>query len=175
MKNQIVFLGLFVGLFLSGLAYGEETVVPMFLVTEGGSGKEIGTITASDSPYGMILTPNLRDLTPGLHGFHLHTNPNCGTALKDGKPVPGLAAGGHYDPKGSGKHEGPYGQAHLGDLPALYVNFEGRSTLPVLAPRVKVSDLKRRSLVIHAGGDNYSDLPEPLGGGGSRVACGVVE
>jgi Cu-Zn family superoxide dismutase len=29
--------------------------------------------------------------------------------------------------------------------------------------------------MIHAGGDNYSDEPEPLGGGGARIACGVVE
>jgi Cu-Zn family superoxide dismutase len=28
--------------------------------------------------------------------------------------------------------------------------------------------------MIHAGGDNYSDEPAPLGGGGARVACGVV-
>ncbi|MBV8452160.1 MAG: superoxide dismutase, partial [Deltaproteobacteria bacterium] len=26
----------------------------------------------------------------------------------------------------------------------------------------------------HAGGDNYSDTPLPLGGGGARLACGVI-
>jgi Cu-Zn family superoxide dismutase len=95
--------------------------------------------------------------------------------MKDGKPVAGLAAGGHYDPAGTGKHEGPYGNGHLGDLPPLYVGPDGRATQPVLAPRLKLSDLKGRSLMIHAGGDNYSDKPEPLGGGGARVACGVVK
>jgi Cu-Zn family superoxide dismutase len=29
--------------------------------------------------------------------------------------------------------------------------------------------------MIHEGGDNYRDTPEPLGGGGGRIACGVVE
>lgn len=29
--------------------------------------------------------------------------------------------------------------------------------------------------MIHAGGDNYSDKPEKLGGGGSRIACGVIK
>jgi Cu-Zn family superoxide dismutase len=29
--------------------------------------------------------------------------------------------------------------------------------------------------MIHAGGDNYSDHPEKLGGGGARIACGVVK
>jgi Cu-Zn family superoxide dismutase len=28
--------------------------------------------------------------------------------------------------------------------------------------------------MIHQGGDNYSDDPKKLGGGGARVACGVI-
>ena len=28
--------------------------------------------------------------------------------------------------------------------------------------------------MIHVGGDNYSDMPLPLGGGGARIACGVI-
>lgn len=95
--------------------------------------------------------------------------------MKDGKAVPALAAGGHYDPANTGKHEGPYGNGHLGDLPALAVATDGMATLPVLAPRLKVADIKGRSLMIHAGGDNYADTPAPLGGGGARAACGVVK
>ncbi len=29
--------------------------------------------------------------------------------------------------------------------------------------------------MVHKGGDNHSDHPQPLGGGGARVACGVIE
>ena len=43
------------------------------------------------------------------------------------------------------------------------------------ANRLKVADVKGRALMIHAGGDNYSDQPKPLGGGGARVACGVIK
>ncbi|MCF8053532.1 MAG: superoxide dismutase family protein [Desulfobacterales bacterium] len=104
----------------------------------------------------------------------VHENPDCGPLEKDGKRVPGLAAGGHFDPQNTGRHEGPYGDGHLGDLPPLYADEHGRATLPVLAPRIKVKDIKGRSLMIHAGGDNYSDHPAKLGGGGARIACGVV-
>jgi Cu-Zn family superoxide dismutase len=45
----------------------------------------------------------------------------------------------------------------------------------VLAPRLKVRDVKNRALMIHAGGDNYSDQPAALGGGGARIACGVAK
>lgn len=45
----------------------------------------------------------------------------------------------------------------------------------MLAPRLKLADLQGRAIMIHAGGDNYADEPSKLGGGGSRVACGVVK
>ncbi len=64
--------------------------------------------------------PDLADLPPGDHGFHVHVNPDCGPgAGPDGLPAAGLAAGGHYDPANSGKHLGPRGEGHKGDLPAL--------------------------------------------------------
>ncbi len=31
------------------------------------------------------------------------------------------------------------------------------------------------AIMVHAGGDNYSDDPKPLGGGGDRIACGVIQ
>lgn len=29
--------------------------------------------------------------------------------------------------------------------------------------------------MVHAGGDNHSDHPLPLGGGGERFACGMIK
>ena len=170
-----VVLGIFL-LLAAGSVYAEDLVVQMYLLTDQGIGKNIGTITVRDTPYELLLEPTLADLTPGLHGFHVHQNPDCAAGMKDNKPMAGMAAGGHYDPAGTGKHEGPYGRGHLGDLPALYAGTDGKVTLPVLAPRIKIVDLKGgRSLVIHAGGDNYSDVPAPLGGGGARMACGIIK
>ena len=154
----------------------EESVdISMNHVSRYGVGESIGSINARDVPYGVLLTPKLRGLTPGLHGFHLHENPDCGAGEKDGEKIAGLAAGGHYDPEKTGVHDGPFGEGHLGDLPALFVSPEGTATHPVLAPRLKMHQLKGRSLIVHAGGDNYSDQPKPLGGGGPRMACGVIK
>lgn len=169
---SILFAGI---LLISGTAWSEEITVGMHLTTDTGIGQAVGTIAVKDTPYGALFTPDLNGLTPGLHGFHVHENPDCSAKEKDGKMVPGLAAGGHYDPTGTGRHEGPYGDGHLGDLPPLYVDGEGRSIQPVLAPRLKAADIKGRSLMIHAGGDNYSDHPEKLGGGGPRKACGTLQ
>lgn len=148
--------------------------ISMNLVDENGVGNSVGTVVASESPYGVVLTPALTGLTPGLHGFHVHENPSCASKEKDGKKVPALAAGGHFDPKKAGQHGTPWGEGHLGDLPGLYVDMNGNATQPVLAPRLKLGDLAGRSLMIHAGGDNHADHPAALGGGGARMVCGVI-
>lgn len=155
-------------------AQAERITIPMNAVDAQGVGAALGTVVAEDSRRGVVFTPDLSGLQPGIHGFHVHTNPSCAPKDQDGKAVPALSAGGHYDPSGSGRHEGPWGDGHLGDLPALFVTADGRSTHPVLAPRLRVSDLAGRSLMIHAGGDNHADHPEKLGGGGARIGCGVV-
>lgn len=150
------------------------TVISMDEVNADGIVKNIGTITVTESAYGLVFTPDLQGLSPGLHGFHLHQNNNCSPAEKDGKMIPALAAGGHYDRRNAGKHGTPWGEGHAGDLPPLYVDANGNANQPVLAPRLRNGDLPGRAVMIHAGGDNHSDHPAPLGGGGTRVACGVV-
>jgi Cu-Zn family superoxide dismutase len=110
-----------------------------------------------------------------MRGFHIHENPSCAALEKDGKPVAGLGAGGHYDPTHSGKHAGPAGDGHAGDLPALSVAADGTATHTVIAPKLKIADIIGRAIIIHAGSDNYSDNPQPLGGGGARIACGIIE
>jgi Cu-Zn family superoxide dismutase len=105
----------------------------------------------------------------------VHENPGCEPKEKDGKVVAALAAGGHYDPKGTKRHGMPWGEGHLGDLQGLVVKADGKADYPVLAPRLKMDDMQSRAIIIHAGGDNYSDEPAPLGGGGARIACGVIK
>ena len=173
MKTQISIIILSVSLSLYSFAQA-DTGVRMHLVDENGVGKDIGQVTISQTPYGLVLSPALTGLPPGLHGFHMHENPSCEPKESEGKKVPALADGGHYDPAGIKHHGSPWGEGHLGDLPALYVDANGNAKQPVLAPRLKVSDLKGRSLMLHVGGDNYADQPAPLGGGGARLACGVI-
>lgn len=158
-----------------GTAAAAEISVPMFLAEAQGAGRAIGQVVIAETPYGLVFVPQLTGLPPGLHGFHVHENPSCDAKDKDGTPVPALAAGGHYDPAGSKKHGQPWGDGHLGDLPALFVAASGEASNPVLAPRLKsLADVRGRSLMIHAGGDNHADHPVPLGGGGARQACGVI-
>ena len=99
-------------------------------------------------------------------------------AFVDGAMVAGGGAGGHFDPQSTGHHLGPSGEGHQGDLPVLFVEESaaaGTITGVAVAPRLTVADLHGHALMIHEGGDNYRDEPKPLGGGGGRIACGVIE
>jgi Cu-Zn family superoxide dismutase len=147
--------------------------VTMHAVSEEGVGDSIGTVQVTHTNYGIVFDPDLSGLEAGIHGFHMHENASCGPTEKDGEVTAAGAAGGHYNP-GGGSHNGPYEKGHKGDLPALYVNAKGEATVPVLAPRLNVADLAGHALIVHANGDNYSDEPKALGGGGGRVACGVL-
>lgn len=171
MKRILMTIGFIVAL----PVYAADMKIEMKAVDANGDGAAVGTITASQNRYGVVFTPQLSALAPGVHGFHVHENANCAPKEKDGKPVAALGAGGHFDPKKTGRHEGPWGNGHLGDLPALYVDAHGKAEYPVLAPRLKLADLKGRALMLHAGGDNHADRPEPLGGGAARIACGVIK
>lgn len=162
-------------LVLSASSALADMTVEMSMVDDKGTGAAIGQVAISQSKFGLVLAPALKGLPPGAHGFHVHQNPSCDPKEKDGKMTPALAAGGHYDPADTKRHDTPWGEGHLGDLPVLVVDAEGNATQPVLAPRLKLEDVANRALMIHAGGDNHADEPAPLGGGGARLACGVIK
>lgn len=162
-------------LFACGTAQAASEQVTLHQVTAEGIGKSVGTVTIEETQYGLQFTPDMKGLQPGIHGFHVHAKGSCEPGESQGKVVAAGAAGGHLDPANSGKHLGPYADGHLGDLPAVYVDEKGTASYPVLAPRLKsLSEIKGKALMVHVGGDNHADHPQPLGGGGARLACGVI-
>ena len=160
---------------LSSMHAGAQLRVDMTSIDIKGVGAPIGTVEIAPAGNGGVtLTPNLHGLPPGQHGFHVHQFANCGAKEKDGKMSPGEMAGEHFDPQKTHVHGGATGNGHLGDLPPLTVDAQGNANQAMVAPRLAMKDLRRKSLVIHEGGDNQSDKPKPNGGGGTRIACGVI-
>ena len=165
------------GLGVFGAGKAAPVEITMNAVTANGIDKPIGTVTVSETSSGVRFTPALKDLPAGEHGFHVHAKPSCDPAPDPDKgrvAAAAFGAGGHFDPAQTSKHEGPEGMGHKGDLPALTVAANGTATKAVDAPHLKLADLGGHALMIHAGGDNYSDQPQKLGGGGARIACGVI-
>ena len=174
MRRALILAALFATAAAPALA--ETVKVPMAMATATGKGPDVGSVTLSDGAGGVVFKLDLHGLPPGEHGFHAHQNPSCDAATgADGKATPAGGAGAHLDPAKTGVHAGPAGEGHLGDLPKVTVGADGAAKVTLTAPRLKkVADLKGHALMLHAGGDNYSDQPAPLGGGGARMACGVV-
>jgi len=135
-------------------------------------GKPVGTATFSPVAGGVELTVKVSDLTPGLHGIHVHAVGTC-------EAPEFKTAGGHFNPAGK-KHglDSPEGH-HGGDLPNLKVGADGHGTLTATLAGVTLGDgdaslfhAGGTALVIHAGPDD--EKTDPAGNSGARVACGVV-
>ena len=166
-----------VTLFLAACALHEPKVsdsdVLLREAIEDGEGKQVGSVRFTDSPFGLMIFPELNGLEPGPHAAHIHENPGCGTG-NDGSPAG--AAGNHYDPDSTNRHAGPYGDGHRGDLPNLVVEEDGTARIPALAPRLKAAEIKGRSLMIHAGADRFdTHSMHHHGTGGPRMYCGVIQ
>jgi hypothetical protein len=96
------------------------------------------------------LVPDLNRLPPGHMVFTCTKTGVCLPGEKDGSVAAGSAAGHHYDPAATGKHEGPNGNGHLGDLPVLAVDERASAISAAITIRLKIEDLKGHSLMIHA-------------------------
>ena len=81
----------------------EKVVINIDLLSKDGN-TAVGRVVAVNTPFGVALYPNLKGLTPGMHGFHVHQNPDCG--MTDGGL--GMKAGGHWDPEKKGVHSFPW-------------------------------------------------------------------
>jgi Cu-Zn family superoxide dismutase len=117
----------------------------------------------------LMVHAKLSGLKPGAEqGFHLHEKGDCASA-------DGTSAGGHFNP--DGKPHGPQDAAHhAGDMPALKADANGvvDQKFMLMGPTVGAgpTSIVGRSVVVHAGPDDYSS--QPAGNSGPRVACGVI-
>lgn len=133
-------------------------------------GRPAGTATLLEDARGLRMVVSATGLTPGAHGFHLHSTGRC--------EAPGFtSAGGHLNP-GNRKHGtlAP-GGAHLGDLPNLQIGPSGSGTATEVVPGGRealsaIFDADGTAVVIHANPDDYRT--DPTGNAGDRVACGVL-
>jgi Cu-Zn family superoxide dismutase len=122
------------------------------------------------------ITANVSGLKPGAHGFHIHAVGKC--------EAPGFTtAGGHFDPGPNGVMDADTNHPfHMGDLPNLVADANGRATLKTVTTRVTLSpgplsvfDPDGTAIIIHANPDQGVTGESRSGlSGGPRAAGGVV-
>jgi Cu-Zn family superoxide dismutase len=136
-------------------------------------GQPVGTATLTERDGRVRLAIEVRGLTPGEHGIHVHAVGRC-------DPPGFTTAGAHANPL-SRRHglEAPDG-AHAGDLPNLAADASGAARYEATTDRITLAagprtvfDADGSAVVIHAGPDDQRT--DPAGNSGERVACGVIE
>lgn len=156
---------------LSGCAsYPPQSVERADVPMRDVMGRDLGTLTLSNTTGGLMLTGVVRGLPPGTHGIHVHATGRC--------EAPFASAGAHWNPTGrmhgTQNAQGP----HLGDMPNVVVGPDSSATVNVMTSggtlrgTDRLLDADGAAVVIHAVADDYRT--DPSGNSGSRVACGVV-
>lgn len=136
-------------------------------------GEVIGLASFVETSQGINIAVQVRELTPGLHGIHIHENGSC--EKPDFK-----SAGGHFNPYNmSHGTKNPKGY-HVGDLGNISVAADGTGSLFVTsslatlqAGKNSLFDEDGSAIVIHSGPDDL--ISDPSGNAGSRVGCGEIK
>ena len=140
------------------------------------SGDVIGEAYYTQGTAGVLISLRVQNLPAGKHGMHFHEVGNCSDYMTFKK------AAGHIMPTGKPhgylNPEGP----HEGNLPNLIVSADGTAEVELYTELVSVKpngdtpallDKNGSALLIHANPDDH--YTQPIGGSGSRIACGVVK
>ena len=96
-----------------------------------------------------------------IFAFHIHSGGTCTGSADD----PFRDTQGHYHPENC-----PH-PAHAGDMPPLFSN-KGYAAQAFLTGRFTVREIIGRTVIIHAGTDDFTS--QPAGNAGARIACGVI-
>jgi superoxide dismutase, Cu-Zn family len=145
------------------------------------AGASIGFVKLTKQGGKVIVRGEVSGLTPGFHGFHVHSVGQC--------VAPFTSAGGHYNPGGTGHG------SHAGDMPTLLVMDDGSAEAQFATDRFAINELfdaDGSAIIVHAAPDNLANIPTryqsttegvfgpdsatlATGDAGGRVACGVVD
>lgn len=142
-------------------------------------GVDIGSVAFANAPNGgVLIRVDLKGLSQGWHGIHLHQVADCSDGANGFK-----ASGSHVDPDNN-EHGllNPAGPERA-DLPNIYAGGDGRASAEIFAGGVTLFssggagpagliDEDGFAVIVHENPDDH--MTQPIGGAGSRVACAAI-
>lgn len=163
-------------------------------------GTSAGTVLViPHGAHGARVLVSLR-VAPGstavrsFHGFHVHANDNpangSGCVADPAQPSSTwfTSVDGHWSQPGQTHGD------HDGDMPVQYLDASGRSEASFVTDRFRPRDVIGRAIILHAGDDNYANVPTGeastgyhpnspaatdltarTGNAGDRMVCGVLQ
>jgi Cu-Zn family superoxide dismutase len=123
-----------------------------------------GTVTFTVVKDGLKIVADVKGLSPGKHGFHIHEGTDCD------KP------GGHFNPVDMRHGAPPDMMRHTGDMGNLVANSSGKAHYEYVDNMISFegkNSIIGRVIIIHAHEDDL--VGQPSGNSGQFVACGKIE
>jgi superoxide dismutase, Cu-Zn family len=134
--------------------------------TAGNSVSGIVTFTAVSG--GVKIVADLKGLSKGKHGIHIHECGDCSSA-------DGTSAGGHFNPM-SKSHGAPMDtMRHEGDMGNIEADATGMAHLEYVDHAIALdgpASIIGRSIIVHMNEDDLKT--QPTGNSGARAGCGVI-
>lgn len=115
------------------------------------------------------ITATINNLTPGLHGFHIHT-------YGDLRNLDGSSTGGHFSNPWNRPtvHGSPDDRPrHWGDFGSIEADATGLAKYDRIDSVIGLKGIVGRGMTIHSGPDQGAAF-QPSGASGPRVAFGVI-
>ena len=127
-----------------------------------------GIVTFEFVENGVRVVADVKGLTPGKHGFHVHDYGDC--SADDAS-----SAGGHFNPS-SMPHSMPTSEKrHAGDMGNLEADKYGKAHLDYVDMAMMLTGeqtIVGRAVIVHEKEDDLKT--QPTGAAGARLACGVI-
>ena len=124
------------------------------MTLHGVDGSKVARVSLRQAHGQVVVTGTACGLTPGFHGFHVHTTGLCEA---DAAAGPFTTAGGHFTGGLPTSHSD-----HAGDMPSLLVTADGRAYSSFVTDRFTLADLRDTdgsAVMVHAGRDNFANIP----------------
>ncbi|VIO92969.1 Uncharacterized protein BM_BM11557 [Brugia malayi] len=152
------------------------TTATAIAILHSDNGNVNGTIHFQQGKNSTTISGEIKGLTPGLHGFHVHqygdTTNGC------------ISAGPHFNPYNKTHGDPTDEMRHVGDLGNIVAGADGTAHIDISDKHVQLlgpNSIIGRSIVVHADQDdlgkgvgNKKDESLKTGNAGGRVACGIV-
>ena len=163
------------GLLAQGASTGKRTARATLV---NGAGDSVGAVRFErrGKSRALRVTVSVRKLSPGYHGFHVHTVGKC-----EGPTF--ATAGPHFNPAAAAHGD------HAGDMPPLLATRGGKAEARFTTDRFTIAQLRGAdgsAVMVHAMRDNQANIPKDrydpdpdamtleTGDSGARIACGPV-
>lgn len=151
--------------FAATMAAADDVTKAIAVLTPTANNNVTGTVTFTKSGGGVKVIAEVRGLSPGQHGFHIHEFGDCSAP-------DATSAGSHYNPTNDPHAGHDAAKRHMGDLGNIEADASGNARLELTDNKIKLSSVVGKAVIVHEKADDLKT--QPTGDAGGRLACGVI-